>query len=47
MFRPLAFFIALALANPAHAADCARLERQQKGLEGTTPQLTGKYAAPT
>ena len=20
-----------------------RLERQQKGLEGTTPQLTGKY----
>ncbi|HXL46483.1 MAG TPA: fumarylacetoacetate hydrolase family protein, partial [Candidatus Binatia bacterium] len=21
-----------------------RLERQQKGLEGTTPQLTGKYA---
>ena len=21
-----------------------RLERQEKGLEGTTPQLTGKYA---
>ena len=21
-----------------------RLERQQKGLKGTTPQLTGKYA---
>ena len=24
-----------------------RLERQQKGVEGTTPQLTGKYAAAT
>src|SRR3989440_6284187 len=24
MFRPLAFFIALALASAAHAADCAR-----------------------
>jgi 2-keto-4-pentenoate hydratase/2-oxohepta-3-ene-1,7-dioic acid hydratase in catechol pathway len=23
-----------------------RLDRQQKGLEGTTPQLTGKYAPP-
>jgi hypothetical protein len=22
------------------------LERQQKGLEGTTPQQTGKYAPP-
>jgi hypothetical protein len=22
-----------------------RLERQQRGLEGLTPQLTGKYAA--
>jgi hypothetical protein len=21
-----------------------RLDREQKGLEGTTPQLTGKYA---
>ena len=23
-----------------------RLDRQQKGLKGTTPQLTGKYAKP-
>jgi hypothetical protein len=23
-----------------------RLERQEKGLEGTTPQLTGKHAPP-
>jgi hypothetical protein len=23
-----------------------RLDRQQKGLEGTTPQLTGKHAPP-